>query len=222
MNKLSVLILLLSVAALNASSLYLPQSYTWQGYSFYNENDISVRLEYAVYDTANSEDMSSISASSYTNLASQGEGQFIYTYQIFTNPDTNSGYLAVDTFRLLGFDTSSILDNTTIDDGMDDVNTEGIALDASSTVDDGTSFGWNFQTVDLGEGNRSYFLTFTSDFSPIAGEYEITANDNGVSVPGTGDETGTGDQSGNDVPEPATMMLLAAGTIGLLRKKVNR
>lgn len=218
LKKLLPLILLAVIASANASPLYLPQSDTWQGYNYYNENNLSVRLEYAVYDTQNALDMSYISDSDYSDLSGIGSGQFIYTYQIFTNPDTDSGYLAVDTFKLLGFDTSVILDSSTMDDGMNSVNDDGISLDADGTVSDASSFGWAFQTVDLGEGNRSYFLAFTSDSSPIAGSYEMTANQS-TPVPSEGE--GSGDGNNQDVPEPTTVVLMAGGMAWLLKKRKN-
>lgn len=209
-KKMLLLVLLLAVSgSVNAALTYLPDSSVWEGYTYYEgDENMSVRLEYAVYDLEDDDDVDALDTLD-SSITSLGEGQYVYIYQLFTNDET--GYLAVESFELLGFDTSVISDISSIDDDS------GVSVDSDGLTDSGSSITWMFESVTLGDGTQSYYLVFTSDASPVAGDYELISKTS-VVVPGTDDS----DDSGTEVPEPATVALFGLGMTAVMRKVRRR
>lgn len=194
MKKLFVLLAAIAaVSCANATILTnLPESNYgtdgWQGYKIYSQDNVSARVEYAVYDkqAANFD---------FFNI---GTGRYIYAYQIFTNDD--AGYASIASFNIPGVNTA---------------NLSGIGVETDTTDDDifadndGATLLWSFEEDTLVGGTHSFYLVLSSNSGPVAGTYVIT--------PHAIDELPTPDDE-NPVPEPTTILFVALGATGLLRK----
>ena len=195
MKKLFVLLAVITgVSCANATTLTnLPESNYgtdgWQGYKIHSEDNISARIEYAVYDTQ---------ATGF-DFVTVGTGRYIYAYQIFTNDAT--GYTAVASFDIPGVNTTNLSGIGTEDD---------LTGDAILATNDGLALLWSFDKDTLVGGTHSFFLVFSSNAGPIAGTYVI--------APQKTDDFPTPDEKENPVPEPMTIMFVALGAAGLLRK----
>ncbi len=199
---LSVVILLVQHAS--AMLTQLPDSSYYQGETFYSNDFLRGRIDYAVYDTV-----------LYPNefvgddgYEAPGDGRYIYAYQIF-----NDYPLSVDSvasFSLLGMAGTPI-------DGIDsyDDDSDGIAPSNQYIGTSETLAVWEFIDEDaLGAalllvGDHSWFLVLSSDSTPVRGDYEIVPA-GGTAVPG----------GEPHIPEPATVTLLGiGGLLALIRRK---
>ncbi len=194
-----IIVLLFLQASVNAG-YYLPESSLWQGARYYNQDNVYAYVEYAVYDTA-SADYHSIFDGELDGFENPGSGQYIYAYEIL---NLGSDFPPITAFTLLGGDASLASGIGFMDDG------DGGLMGTN----DGSSFVWEFENGIFVVNEHSAFLVFSSDSGPIAGDFEISTLDE------YGDEPPTNGQ-GEDIPEPATMSLLAAGIWALARKKKN-
>jgi hypothetical protein len=197
-------VLFVVVTAVVVSNSYgltvLPSSSLWQGGTVYDGLlNVSAYIEYAVYERDGGDEISSF------GLDAVGTGAYIYAYQIFTDPST--GYDAIESFVVPGttvIDTSGLDGIGTLDDGTGD------SIDGTP-VNDGSTIAWTFEAGTLVDGKQSWFLVFSSDASPIAGDYELTiTEENPFPTPGGGDDS---------VPEPATIALIGLGIIPAIMKK---
>ncbi len=189
------LLSLLAVATLLAqtasATLYLPESSHYQGETFYSNDFLRGRIDYAVYDTETYKD-EFIGADGYE---APGSGRYIYAYQIFN--DYPMSVDSVARFSLLGIGGAPIDGIDSRDDGSD-----GIA-----PSDQYPEAVWEFKAENgdalLLVGDHSWLLVLTSDNDWVRGDYEIEP---AGGLPVWGDEPQT--------PEPATVTLLGIG--GLL------
>ncbi|MGA2915181.1 MAG: PEP-CTERM sorting domain-containing protein [Sedimentisphaerales bacterium] len=184
------MVLLLLQAAVKAG-YYLPESSLWQGARYYNQDNVYAYVEYAVYDTE-SEDYHNVLDGLTDGFANPGSGQYIYAYQVL---NLGSNLPPIATFELLG-------GNPSLADGI------GFQDDGHGGLvpsNNGDSFVWLFENGIFVANQHSAFLVFSSNTGPVEGSIKLsTLNENGDEPP---------------VPEPATVVLLAAGAGRLLRRK---
>lgn len=192
MKKLLMLLAVIAaVSCANATTLtYLPESNYgsdgWQGSRTYSQDNISAKIEYAVYDTL---------ADGF-DFITVGTGRYIYAYQIFTS---GTGYTSIASFDIPGVNTA---------------NLSGIGQEEDSTGEailadnDGATLLWSFEEDTLVDGTHSFALVFSSNSGPVAGTYVIAPHET--------DDFPTPDET--PVPEPMTIMFVALGAVGLVRK----
>lgn len=196
--------LLMAMAVLVSSSYgltVLPSSSYWQGWTTYDGGEnISAYIEYAVYERSGTDDVSA--------FVGVGTGEYIYAYQIFTNPA--DGYDAIQSFIIPG----TTLIETSALDGLGSVDDGTVDSVDGTPVDSGTTVGWTFEAGELVGGKQSWFLVFSTDAAPIAGDYELTTEPTDpFPNPGEGDDA---------VPEPATIALIALGIAPAIMKRRRR
>jgi hypothetical protein len=192
LGLLAVLLLLPTVVH---AALILPGGSFWQGGRNYDKDGVQAFVEYAVYDTT---------STAYLNVSNKitnpGTGQYIYAYQVFDN--ISAGLQPITAFELLG-------GNPALASGIGSKR-DGTGQDIVPT-NDGTSFVWKFENGVFVFDKHSAFMVFSTDTGPVAGTFNLsTQSDYGEEPPTP------------DVPEPATVALLATGAmgiIGLRRKK---
>ena len=174
---------------------YLPESSFWQGGNNYNKDGVQAFVEYAVYDTTAST-YHGVLDGAKDGFVNPGTGQYIYAYQVLNLGQDLQPIMA---FQLLG-------GNPALASGI------GSARDGSGTdivpTNNGTSFLWTFKNGVFVFNEHSAFMVFSTDKSPVEGTLKLsTLADYGNKPPTT------------DIPEPATLAMLAAGAIGLMRKR---
>jgi hypothetical protein len=208
-------LLAIAVLAQNASAVlteYLPESSyattegNWQGFKYYDElfsgeRAIHARVDFAVYDQTNlkagSKEETLVNS---LNL----DGQFIYAYQVLntrSNSDAEITYFALTT--LGGASLSGIDDTTSYDDGIGGKGPTDIPLQCT--------WEFNGNSGMILKDEYSWFLVFSSDYSPVAGDFQVrTIDDSGPTpIP-------------PEVPEPGILTLLGiGGAMVLSRRKKN-
>jgi hypothetical protein len=197
--SLSVVVLLL-VQNASATLTGLPESSHYQGSTFYSNDFLRGRIDYAVYDTDTYPD-EFIGAGGYE---APGSGRYIYAYQIF-----NDYAMSVDSvayFSLLGVGGAPIDGIDARDDGSDGIAPSYQDIASSQAF-------WEFKDEDgdalLLVGDHSWLLVLTSDNDWVRGDYEIEP---AGGVPVWGDEPQT--------PEPATVTLLGiGGLLAIIRRR---
>jgi hypothetical protein len=197
-------VLLLLATAVNATYVptNLPQSTFWQGKYIYNQSGVDARVEYAVYDT---------SLGLVSGITNPGSGRFIYAYQVF-NVDPTSTLDPITAFQLVGGGNPAQASG--ISSQSSGAGSSPIAPTVIPTTSD-PAFVWQFADSVFVATKYSAFLVISTDKSPIAGSFTIsTATDNGNPPPVPGGDDGK-------TPEPATLAILVAGAVGLMRKRKN-
>jgi len=201
---------LLIVATLFArtasATYYLPDSSyeggAWQGSSTYEKNGFNVLVDFAVYDTGNLPEFADETAlAEQLNLA----GQYIYAYQIFNHRDDI--YEEIAYFGILDIDEQQI-DEALIknDTGSYDDGSGGVAPTPEDSEIQGT-WVWTFDGGYISAGEHSWFLVFSSDNTPIVGDFEIWGPKEEGDLPAP-------------IPEPTTIILLGVG--GLIAVSTRR
>lgn len=154
------------------------------------DTNYDVRIEFAVYDTETNPD-------EYAGDI-PGDGRFVYAYQVFNlSPDTA---FSVDVFSILGIGQGALVSDEAI--GSTDDGNGGIAATNEVLNSSKTQAAWTFDGSLL-TGNQSFFLLLSSDYDYVTGSYNINTSD--FVTPG--------------VPEPASILLLAAGGVLFVRKR---
>jgi len=203
-EKIIVKVLFAAIVALVFSqatataAIILPESSFWQGGRNYNENGVSAFVEYAVYDTTAPDyhDVFDGLIDGFPNPVG-GTGDYIYAYQVF---NLGEDLAPITAFEILGGNPALADGIGSIDDGQGGIIPEN----------DGTTFIWTFETGVFIVDEHSAFMVFTSDAGPVGGDFRITT-----------DLQDYGDEPPVNVPEPATMVLVAAGSCMFLKKRNN-
>jgi hypothetical protein len=182
---------------------YLPESSTWQGSRYYNENNVYAYVEYAVYDSEASNYYPVLDGQA-DRFPKPGTGRYIYAYQVL---NLSSTLPPIATFKLLGGDPSAA-------DYIGYVDDENGGLVPDNF---GGSFIWEFTNGYFTANEHSAFMVFTTDSAPIAGEISIST-EYGMEPPISPDAV-TADAA--SIPEPATIALLSIGAF-MYRKKFTK
>jgi hypothetical protein len=208
MKKITVISLFIAVSLLTNNvfaGLILSESSfdngRWNGQRIYEEEGYKVLVEFAVYDTQGANEFVD------AGFTAPGEGRYIYAYQIFNHPTESQedvGYFGI-------FASGQNLIDGSVISGLDSVNdNEGGIQPTSNHFDIDTSrIVWEFGWDELVPGLHSYFLVFSSDSAPVAGDYEVRKLQNEGEPPVPDPQ----------IPEPGTVALLGMGALTLVRRK---
>jgi len=196
--------------AQNATATILPiSSYAdghWQGSRFYNIEVISGsylrgRIDFAVYDTQGGSEFVE------AGFTAPGNGQYIYAYQIFNDyPGSDEAVAYFSVFARDG-DPMDVYEDSI--GAEEDVPDSGIEPTSAYFTESNLQAVWIFANQILMRDEHSWFLVFSSDSSPVPGDYEIDAEYGEVPAPAA-------------VPEPITVILFGIGgalTICARRRK---
>jgi hypothetical protein len=208
MKKITVASLLVAALLLTNNvfaGLILPESSfdngRWSGHRIYEENGYKVLVDFAVYDTQGENEFVTIG-----EFTAPGEGRYIYAYQIFNHPDAQEdiGY-----FGIFASDGNSI-DGSVISGLGSQNDNEGGKQPSNERFDAATSrIVWEFGWDELAPGLHSYFLVFSSNSAPVAGDYQVSKLQ----------DTGEPPVPDGHTPEPATVALLGIGALTVIRRK---
>ncbi|MHC4551554.1 MAG: PEP-CTERM sorting domain-containing protein [Planctomycetota bacterium] len=205
-NSLLVMILLAAISVANATLTDLPDSnMDVDGISYFNDNGISGRIEFAVYDMSIS-----------TFDAYDRDEQFIYAYQLFTEDISSVNAIAIFGFDPLAVQADDALDVS--DELYADVTSGRDA--GAELVNEGSDDVKALYSFDSGAaivGDNSLFLLIFSDFGPVTGSYDINPTNNDIQVPG--ENLDGSNNEGVHAPEPATLALLLGGGLLSLRRR---
>jgi hypothetical protein len=213
-----ILLFLLSAVLLTqtASALLVNSSSYYEGYTIFdgtlsNGKTAKVAIEFAVYDTGNNgwnEFEAVFSSMGMTAPDAEDFSDYIYAYKIYNYGSENDGDDAITAFSILNLDeqANGIVGLGAYDDGTDGAEPSTYGFEDGDCIwqwfpgEEGLRF--------IGLGDRSWLLVFSSIYpiSDEAGEYELR---------GTEDS----DLPKPEVPEPAVIVLLGAGSALLLKRK---
>jgi len=196
------------------NSSFAQEQQNWQGDRIYEQDGFHVLIDFAVYDTQLLyPDTNPDESDLVDTLRSELDlpGQYIYAYQIF---NAHGDYEEIGYFEIFGIGEPPLdvyADSIGALSDSDDPNTEGIEPTGKYFNTSHTRGTWLF-SADYGPGSilsgeHSWFLVFSSNSSPVVGDYEIRApeeSDWPVS---------------NHAPEPATIALLGIGGALMLTKR---
>ena len=183
----------------SASATLLPiSSYAdgyWQGSRYY---DVPVdggylrgRIDFAVYDTvAYAGEFISV------DIENQFDGRYIYAYQILN--DYPASEEAVQYFAVFNLEEVPMDVYEDSIDSVEDTPDGGVAATWKDFKDSNVKAVWEFGAGILVAGEHSWFLVFSSDRSPVPGDYEIS-NVRGEFP------------ASPEVPEPGMIALLGIG-----------
>jgi hypothetical protein len=215
LNNMSKLVgLLVILVSLQATAMatytpyFLPESSLWQGSRFYDKpaENVNAYVEYAVYDTWSSDykDSFNFNIKDSFPTPAEGTGEYLYAYVIY---NMGTALPPVAMFELIGGNPANASGI-----GYNATNAGAGAISpTSSPTTSSSAFVWKFAGGIFVADKNSAFLVFTSDHGPVAGSFKLSTLSEG------------GDEPPNpETPEPATIAMLAAGAIGILRKRIGR
>ncbi len=211
MKKIRLLSLLLVTTLFmqnaDAQLLLLPDSSHYQGRSYFDESGRTGFVDFAVYDTMGP----SGNEWESSGFASPGDGQFIYAYQIFCDPNSSN---AVEVFTIMGFDDPPVshvlngIDTMDAQDPWEDFSliVEGVAPTGTYINPSQTRATWKFDGGILFADQYSWFLIFSSTEDWVKGKYMVVRAEDDFPIPANN-------------PEPCTLALLGLGGAILLAKR---
>jgi hypothetical protein len=195
-KRILLLFLLFVLLVQTASAL---ESTYYSGKTYYDllwdDGYLRGKIEFAVYDNRSEYE-------GRTGLTAPGSGSYVYAYQIW-NDQLNSDE-AITYFAILGLDPANISGF-----GYDEDITGGIEPSVAHFVDDDGVWEWSDDGGAGGFiqlGDHSWLLVFSSEADWVVGDYEIRGIENDPFPK-------------PDIPEPATVALLGAGGVLLLRRR---
>lgn len=205
--------LLISLLALltagTASASLLPVSSYYEGSSYFYRGGRAGHIDFAVYDTLDSDGDEFSAALGDT---APGSGQYIYAYQIFSD---NLSSTIIDYFTVFDIGEGAIADFSsdigTVSDSPGDPGAEGVDATKSYFNPTLTKGVWefNYDGEHIIAGEHSYFLILRSNQEWTVGHYEFThPDDDLLAVPDV-------------IPEPFTLTLLGLGSVMLFSRRRN-
>lgn len=198
-----VCLLLAATAQAGLAPTHLPSSSYYQGrHSFSQDvgNGITLtgHVEFAVYTGTDAEN--AIAQTGY-----EGDADYVYAYQVFNYQESDA---AMTYFAVTGVDPTAV-DSDAIG-AMEDFAGTGVEPGDYGFTADYTKGVWQFNDATLIQGEHSWFLFIYSDYDWVAGDIQLQAMyDDDLPVPNEG--------GNNEVPEPATLLILAGGALLALR-----
>jgi len=191
---LMILVLLAAPPAARAALTHLPS--TGEEGSIYSgiSSALGPVIEFAVFD---SEDEN---YAGVNGMDLEEQGRFVYVYEIF-----NTYFGEITYFNIYGIGEGAVdsdEDISTLDDG------DGVDAESYYFNSDYTKATWVFNEGELVYGEDSVFLIVYSNNSWVPGSYDFQIDD----------EFPVQD----DVPEPASLMLLSIGAFFTCRKSVKK
>ncbi|MHC4460724.1 MAG: PEP-CTERM sorting domain-containing protein [Planctomycetota bacterium] len=193
MRKIGFFSLLVAAALFTQDAAATLTSSYHDGYTFYDEDGLYLRIDFAVYDTLHTE-----YGDEYldNDIEIPGTGQYIYAYQIFSHPSI--GEEVVAHFAILDIDGNPIDETLMNSTGAQDDGDGGIAPMPIASETQGV-WKWNFEGGYISQGEHSYLLVLSSSQDWVKGSYEIDIPEEGdFPVP---------------IPEPAMITLLGIGGV---------
>jgi hypothetical protein len=207
--------LLLLVSVTQAEPLPGSSYYNGQYSEFFDlgsEGTLDLRLEFSVYRSIDEVELGDGTITSEAQLMKDytgysGDADYVYGYQVFSETSSTA---ALTYFALTGVNPSTIADvqndigeAESLNNGA--IQSEGIEPTSSDFNASVTEAIWKFEDGALVQGDQSWFLFLYSDYDWTAGGIEVQQANDDIPVP--------------EVPEPATLALLACGTILSLKRR---
>jgi hypothetical protein len=194
---------LLWVSVVQAGLLPVSSYYNGQNEQTFDlgtDGKLTILLEFSVYKGTEAETMQE-----WTDYAGEAK-EYVYAYQVTSGASSTAD---LTFFALTGINPEAIA-SATEDIGQAEsvgsFNSGGVEPKADGYFNASvTKAIWEFDDGALIQGDKSWFLFLYSDFDWIKGGMAVKAAADDIPVP--------------DVPEPATLALLAIGSVLLLRRK---
>lgn len=187
-----------NAALISLVEVLLPESSyagdTWQGYRVYNEpwgddGTLYGRIDFAVYDADN---LQSTEEREFVEGLDM-PGQYIYAYQIFNKlPPSDETVAYFSVFAINGAPLDVYTDSINSYEDPDG----GVEATEEYFTSSNLEAVWKFDEGFIYKGDHSWFLAFSSDSEPVAGNYEIRGPEEGGQFP---------------APEPSTVALFGLG-----------
>ena len=203
-RKFGFLIVFIAAAlfaqAASAAMVYLPDSsYTrdgiWQGTSHRNQDGYNVWVDYAAYDTQ-MQGLSAAETAFFNKL--DLPGQYIYAYEVFCTQGDYEELANFSVYSVSGNPMDVIADSI---GSSEDPDHGGVKSINEHFADSNKKGVWEFESGSLIAGKYSWFLVFSSDASPVKGDYEVKQREGDFPTPS------------DEIPEPGTLILFGISAV---------